>query len=168
HFSVSATTRPPRAHERDGVDYHFLSAEQFEQGIAEGAFAEYEEVYPGRFYGTPHAEIARAAAAGARGLLLDLDVRGALRVRQAYPETSRAVFVAPPSPDVLAERLRARGTETAASLAARLERARLEMTYADAFDHVVVNDDLERAAEELLGFARAFLVNSAAGARSEA
>ncbi len=161
-FSVSATTRPPRGAERDGVDYHFLTEAEFERRVAAGDFVEHEEVYPGRFYGTLKAELERAEQ-GTAAVVLDVDVKGALHVRRLYGRRALTVFVRPPSLDALAERLRARGTDSDAAIATRLARAELELSHAPAFDHVVVNDDLERAAAETIALARAFLAAPAAG-----
>jgi guanylate kinase len=154
-FSVSATTRPPRAGERHGVDYYFLSEEAFRQLIQDGQLVEYEEVYPGRFYGTLQSEI--ASASPQHPVLLDLDVKGALRIKERFGEEALAIFIKPPSLEVLAERLRKRGTENAATLAQRLERARMELAQENRFDAVVVNDDLERATTETLNLVRSFL-----------
>lgn len=154
-FSVSATTRPPRAHERDGVDYHFVDVAGFEALRAADALLEWEEVYPGRFYGTPRAELARVAPGGA--LLLDVDVKGALHVKDLFGADALTLFIAPPSLAVLEARLRARGTESEKTLAVRLARARDELAYADRFDHVVVNERLEEAVEETLTRVRTFL-----------
>jgi guanylate kinase len=156
-FSVSATTREPRAGECHGVDYFFLSQEEFRQRVQEDAFVEWEEVYPGTFYGTLRGEIERIAREGAA--LLDIDVKGALSVQRRYGAHALTVFVRPPSLAVLAERLRARGSETEASLTARLERARLEIGYASEFDVVVVNDDLEAALAETVSTVRPFLTD---------
>lgn len=155
HFSVSATTRPPRAYEQDGVHYHFVSEARFRQLIGEDQLLEYEEVYPGRFYGTPRAEV--EGATPDRPVLLDIDVQGALKVKQLFGDRVLTIFVRPPSLEVLAERLRSRGTETEESLRVRLERAAHEMTYADQFDVVVVNDDLKTAIAETLQQVRPFL-----------
>ena len=154
-FSVSATTRPPRNGEKSGVDYFFLSDEAFAARIEEGAFVEYEEVYPGRFYGTLRRELERLAASTA--VLLDLDVKGALNVKRLYGDRALTIFVQPPSLAVLAERLRARGTETEDRIGVRLERAKLELEYASEYDAVVVNDDLDAAVAETVARVRAFL-----------
>ncbi len=154
-FSVSATTRPPRPGERDGVDYYFVTEQAFREGVAAGAFLEYEEVYPGRLYGTLRSEIARATPA--RPMLLDVDVVGAWDVKQQFGPEALALFIAPPSLEALEQRLVGRGTETPETLRTRLARARQEMTYADRFDHVVVNDDLEAAVEAALRQVRGFL-----------
>lgn len=154
-FSVSATTRAARGNEQDGIDYHFLTREAFEDAIAQEAFAEYEEVYPGKWYGTPYAEIDRATPE--EPILLDIDVHGALRVKEKYGSDVQAIFVAPPSLAVLTERLRARGTETEEALAIRLDRVRYELSYADRFDVRVVNDDLKRASDEVTRLTNQFL-----------
>ncbi len=154
-FSVSATTRPPRPHEQDGVHYHFVSPEHFRACIEGGDLLEYEEVYPGRFYGTLRSEVERAAETGP--VLLDIDVRGALNVKHLYAGRALTVFIRPPSLEALEKRLRARGTETAETLRVRLETARHEMTFAGAFDVVVVNDELKTAIAETLQHVRRFL-----------
>ena len=110
-FAVSATTRPPRGNERDGVNYYFLSEEEFRDRIAEGGFVEFEEVYPGRLYGTLRSEIDRITSQG-HNIILDLDVNGALRVKQLYGNQAMTVFIEPPTIDELRRRLEFRGTET--------------------------------------------------------
>ncbi len=154
-FSVSATTRPPRPGEQHGVDYYFLSEEEFRHLLEQGELIEYEEVYPGRFYGTLRREVEKASRT--QPVLLDIDVKGALRVKEQFGDEAFAIFVRPPSLETLAERLRHRGTEDEASLRQRLERARMELSLADRFDAVVINDDLERAAAETLHLVRSFL-----------
>ena len=154
-FSVSATTRAARGNEQDGIDYHFLTREAFEDAVAQKAFAEYEEVYPGKWYGTPYAEIDRATPE--EPMLLDIDVHGALRVKEKYGSDVQAIFVVPPSLAVLTERLRARGTETEEALTIRLDRVRYELSYADRFDVRVVNDDLKRASDEVTRLTNQFL-----------
>lgn len=157
-FSVSATTREPRAGEADGRDYLFLSPDAFRAHIGAGDFLEHEEVYPGRFYGTLRPALeALGAQPGVRAVVLDVDVKGAASVKQLYGDRALTVFVAPPSLDVLAGRLRARGTESEDRLAVRLGRAEMELAAAPTFDHVVVNDDLRRATDELVALAEAFL-----------
>ena len=154
-FSTSATTRAPRPHEQDGVDYHFMSEERFRELIREGALLEYEEVYPGRFYGTLHSEVDRSSAA--QPVLLDIDVKGARSVKEIYGEEALAIFIRPPSLQALGERLRGRATETEATLRERLGRAAMEMEQAERFDAVVVNDHLEEAVAETLRIIRSFL-----------
>ena len=157
-FSVSATTRAPREGEIDDVHYHFLDAETFTQRIEAGDFLEYEEVYPGRFYGTLRPELERLAARDdVRAVVLDIDVKGAVNVKGLYGDAALTLFVAPPGLKSLSDRLHARGTETEAQIATRLERAEMEMAAAPEFDAVVVNDDLEVAVAETVGVVREFL-----------
>ena len=157
-FSVSATTRAPRERETDGVDYFFLSEDDFRARVEAGDFVEYEEVYPGRLYGTLRPEMERIAKETQDGAaLLDLDVKGALHMKELYGDGALTIFVSPPSLATLAVRLQQRGTETEQMLATRLERAQLEIGYAGEFDHVVLNDDLETAVAETIGLVHAFL-----------
>lgn len=156
-FSVSATTRAPRPGERDGVDYHFISHERFLELVEQGEILEYEEVYPGRLYGTLRSEVEQKGRAGP--VLLDVDVKGARSVERLYGDSALTVFIEPPSLARLAERLRARGTETEHALQTRLDRAQMELQHADQFDVRIVNDQLDRAVEETLAAVRAFLAN---------
>ncbi len=143
-FSVSATTRPPRPGERNGADYFFLSKDEFHRRQAAGEFLEWAE-YAGELYGTLKAEVDRVLAAG-RNVLLDIEVQGARQVRKRYPPpASRAVFILPPSATELLRRLKGRRTESSSEMAKRLETAIRELRQAEAFDHVVVNDDLDTA-----------------------
>jgi len=145
-FSVSATTRPPRPGERDGEDYFFLSQDEFRRRQAAGEFLESAE-YAGELYGTLKAEVDRVLTAG-RNVLLDIEVQGARQVRQRYPPpASRAVFILPPSGAELMRRLKGRRTESKSEMAKRLATAIRELQQAAAFDHVVVNDDLDAAVE---------------------
>jgi guanylate kinase len=153
-FSVSATTRPRREDEVDGKDYYFLSRGEFERRIAAGEFAEWEEIY-GNLYGTLKAEIARAASDG-RGLLFDVDVKGALSLKRMYPD-ALLIFIQPPSLEILAKRLRNRKTEDAAAFARRMERVTMEMQQKDAFDRTCVNDDLVRAIEDVGEFVQQYM-----------
>ena len=144
--SVSATTRPPRPGDVDGREYHFLDKPGFRAAVAAGDFLEWVE-YSGNLYGTLRSEVASKLAAG-DDVILEIELIGARAVRGAMPEAI-SVFIAPPSMAELAERLRGRGTETAAAIARRLDRAEAEVAAAQEFDHVVVNDDAERAAAEV-------------------
>lgn len=155
-FSVSATTRPPREGEVHGGDYFFMSVEDFKGSIAAGEFVEWEEVYPGRFYGTLRSELERIWGED-RHALFDIDVEGGVRLKELYPTRALALFVSPPSMEVLEQRLRERGTEDPAALAVRVGKARKEMTYQDRFDAVVVNDDLDKACREAFSLVRRFL-----------
>jgi guanylate kinase len=147
-FSVSCTTRERRPGEMDNVHYRFVSLEEFEAMVGADAFLEWAEVF-GERYGTPVAEVEDALAAG-RDVLLEVDVQGARSVKARVPDAV-LVFLRPPSEEELARRLRSRGTEGGTELAWRLEEARREMAEAPRFDHVVVNDTVERAVEEVLG-----------------
>jgi guanylate kinase len=152
-FSVSATTRPKRVNEADGVDYHFLSVDEFKKRIAQNEFLEWEEVYKDRFYGTLKSEVERSAKSG-KVLLFDVDVEGGLNIKKQLDEKLLTVFVKPPSLDELHRRLSERQTETPQSLQARIEKSDREMEYASRFDKVIINDNLEKAkqqAEKLVG-----------------
>ena len=144
-FSVSHTTRQPRAAERDGRDYHFVDVGTFKRMIAEGAFAEWARVHD-NFYGTSRAEIERAETA-ASGVIFDIDHQGARQIKAAYPGAV-GVFILPPSLAELERRLRSRGTETEQNMARRLANARAEIEHYGIFDYVIVNDDIERAYQE--------------------
>ena len=157
-FSVSATTRPPRDEEQDGLAYHFLSEAAFRQAIEERQLLEYEEVYPGRFYGTLRSEVDQSSVA--HPVLLDVDVVGALNVKEEFGDQCLAIFVQAPSMDELERRLRGRGTEDETSLRTRLEKVAYELSFAPRFDARIVNDDLDRAANELVDLVRTFLTAS--------
>ncbi|MDX1428751.1 MAG: guanylate kinase [Rhodothermales bacterium] len=161
-FSVSATTRPRRPHEQDGVDYHFVSLEEFERLRERGELLEYEEVYPGRFYGTLLSEVERSAKDGP--VLLDIEVKGATNVKRAFRDESLVVFIRPPSMEELERRLLERGSEDDESFRERVRRARHELEYADRFDAVVVNDVLDRAVDETLALVQSFLQEQAEAA----
>ncbi len=154
-FSISATSRPPRGQERDGVEYYFLSADEFRRRVEAGDFLEYEEVYEGRFYGTPRSEIERIEAKGEIPVF-DVDVKGAMNIKRAYDD-SLSIFIQPPSIDALRERLTARATETPEQIDQRLRRAEFEITFASRFDRVIVNDKLDRACDETEEAIRGFI-----------
>ncbi len=154
-FSVSATTRPPRGHEIDGVHYHFLSGDEFRARLKAGDLIEHEEVFPGRFYGTLKSTI--DAATPASPVLLDIEVRGARAVKNLFGDEALAIFLMPPNMATLEKRLRSRETESEPDIRVRLNRAAMEMKAADSFDRIVNNDDLERAAGETIGAVRTFL-----------
>lgn len=143
-FAVSATTRPPREGEVDGVNYYFMKEDDFRDAIAEGRFVEFEEVYPGRFYGTLRSEIDRIIGEG-HNIILDLDVNGALSVRKLYGKDALSIFIAPPSVEELRRRLEFRGTETSEVIDVRVDRAQYEISRAPEFDTAVVNDRLDEA-----------------------
>jgi guanylate kinase len=150
--SVSATTRPPRPGVVDGREYHFLEERTFRAAVNAGDFLEWVE-YSGNLYGTLRSEVERKVAAG-DDVILEIELIGARAVRGAMPQAV-SVFIAPPSMAELAERLRGRGTETAAVIAKRLHRAETEVAAAEEFDHVVVNDDARRAADEVAAIIQA-------------
>ncbi len=146
-FSVSATTRQARPNEVDGEDYYFMSPEAFKRLIQEKAFVEWEEVYADQFYGTLRSEIERLWRQNLH-ILFDIDVKGALSIKQAYPEATLVIFVKPPSEKVLLERLRGRRTEEPENLKKRLQKATEELQYENSFDKVLINDDLSEALRE--------------------
>lgn len=146
-FSVSATSRPPRGQEVDGKDYYFLSQKEFEQNIRDGAFLEWEEVYPGQHYGTLLEEVNRLLEEG-KNVVFDIDVIGGLNIKKQFNDEALALFVQPPSIEVLAKRLEQRGTDSSEKIHMRLEKARLELSQAPNFDHAVINESIDQAIEQ--------------------
>ena len=146
-FSISATTRSPRAGERDGVHYHFMSVGDFKKAIENDALVEYEEVYSGRYYGTLKSEIERIQNEG-KNVILDIDVKGGVNVKRIYGDNSLSIFIQPPSIDVLRSRLMSRATDSIDAINQRVGKAEYEMTFKEKFDAVVVNDDLDKAVEQ--------------------
>ncbi len=157
-FSVSATTRPPRNGETHGVNYYFLSVEDFKQRIARDEFAEYQEVYPGRFYGTLKSEIQRINTLG-KNVLLDVDVLGGINVKKIYGSRARSIFIQPPSIEVLRQRLVARATDSLEEIEKRIGRAKFEMTHASQFDMIVINDVLDDAVSQVRALILEFVEN---------
>lgn len=155
-FSISASTREARAGEIDGKDYYFISKEDFLHKIAKHEFIEFEEVYSGTFYGTLKKEVERIWSLG-KSVIFDIDVVGGLRLKSKFPEEALAIFVNPPSLDVLKERLRGRGTDAEEKLQERFAKAELELSYADKFDVVLNNFELETACKEAEGLVLDFL-----------
>ncbi len=143
-FSVSATNRKPRDGETDGVNYHFLSDQQFKDLIADGAFVEYEEVYPGRFYGTLRSEIQSRIASG-KNVILDIDVKGGINVKKQFDDAAVSIFIAPPCIEELRRRLKGRGSDSDEEIEQRVGRAAYELGFSKDYDHVVVNDNLSEA-----------------------
>ncbi len=148
-FSVSATSRPPRGQEKDGVEYHFLSEAEFRQKIAEDAFVEYEEVYAGTFYGTLKSEIDQRLERG-ENVVLDIDVKGGLSVKRIYGDKALLIFIQPPSIEELRRRLEKRGTDSPEKIQQRVDKAAYELTFAPQFDVVITNDDLDTAKREVV------------------
>ena len=146
-FSISATTRKAREGEVNGKDYYFIGEDLFKAKIHNNEFVEWEMVYEGKYYGTLQSEIERIWAAG-KTPVLDIDVKGALRIQERYPDCSLSIFIQPPSVNELKKRLESRGTETTESLAARVNKASYELSFKDHFDHTVVNSDLQAACAE--------------------
>ena len=146
-FSISATTRSPREGEVNGVHYHFLSVEEFKDAIAKDGLVEYEEVYPGRFYGTLKSEIARIQEKG-NNAILDIDVKGGVNVKRMYGDNARSIFIMPPSIETLRQRLLSRATDSIEAINQRVDKAAFELTFSDKFDKQVVNDDLDKAVED--------------------
>jgi len=155
-FSISATSRKPRGSERDGVEYYFLSEEDFRKRIGEGDFLEYEEVYPGCFYGTLRSEVDRTLAQG-ENVILDIDVQGGLNVKKIYGDRALTLFIQPPSIERLRERLERRGTDAPEVIERRLAKAETELSFAPKYDAIVVNDDLEEACQSAARVVEDFL-----------
>lgn len=155
-FSVSATTREQRPNERHGVDYYYITKEEFHRRVDNNEFLEWEEVYGGNFYGTLKSELERIWAKG-HHVIFDIDVVGGLRLKELYPNNSLSVFIMPPSVEALEQRLRGRGTETPANLAMRVEKAAHEMGFSGKFDVTIVNANLNQSLPEAENIVRAFL-----------
>lgn len=155
-FSVSATTRPQRSGETEGIDYYFIDQKKFHERIRRDEFAEWEEVYPGLFYGTLKSEMKRIWNEG-KHVLFDVDVKGALALKKKFPEQTITIFIKPPSVDTLYERLHGRSTDSPEKIQERVEKAGQEMTFEPFFDVVVVNDELEKALKETSDAVGSFL-----------
>lgn len=155
-FSISCTSRQPRGTERDGVEYFFLTPDEFRERIARGEFLEYEEVYPGRFYGTLKAQVEKQLAAG-QNVIFDVDVVGGCNIKRFYGDRALSVFIQPPSVEELRRRLIGRATDSMSVIEDRVAKAEYELGFAPQFDVVVVNDDLERAKQEATDVIRNFL-----------
>jgi len=155
-FSISATTREPRGDEQDGKDYYFISKESFLHRIAHKEFVEFEEVYAGTFYGTLRAEIERIWKKG-KSVIFDIDVEGGLHLKRKYDGQALAIFVQPPSLEVLIERLTGRGTDSEEKLKERFAKAEKELNYAPQFDIILKNHDLQTACEEAEVLVRNFI-----------
>ena len=155
-FSVSATSRAPRGEEQHGREYYFLSEEEFRSRIAADDFLEYEEVYPGKFYGTLKSEVERLRNAG-RHVIFDVDVVGGVNIKQFYKEEALSIFIQPPSVEALRERLVGRATDAPEVIATRVAKAEQELTYAPKFDKIVVNDILAEAQKQVLALVEEFV-----------
>lgn len=155
-FSISCTSRAPRGTEKHGVEYYFLSPEEFRQRIANDEFLEYEEVYTDKFYGTLKSEVERLSREG-KVVLFDVDVKGGVNIKKFYGDRALSIFVQPPSIEELSRRLHGRGTDTEEVIQTRLDKAAYELTFAPQFDKVVVNDNLDQAKAEVLALMNGFL-----------
>jgi guanylate kinase len=146
-FSISATSRPARGNEQNGVEYYFLTPEAFKEKIKENQFLEYEEVYPNRFYGTLKSEVENKLAMG-KNVILDVDVAGGLNIKELYKDQALLVFICPPSIEELQKRLERRGTDSPEVIHDRISKAAYELSLAGKYDVVIINDDLEKAKKE--------------------
>ena len=156
YFSISCTSRAPRGTEQNGVEYFFLTPEEFRAKIANEEFLEYEEVYQDRFYGTLKAQVERQRLVG-QNVVFDVDVKGGLNIKRYYGDEALSLFIQPPSVEELRRRLTGRGTDTSDAIEERLAKAEYELTFSSQFDCVVVNDDLEAAKQEALQIINDFL-----------
>ena len=156
HFSISATSRSPRGNEKDGVEYYFLTPEQFRAKINEGEFLEYEEVYTDKFYGTLKSEVERILNEG-NNVVFDVDVVGGCNIKNYYGDKALSIFIQPPSIEALRDCFVGRGTDSMDVIENRLTKASFEMSFASKFDKVIINDNLENAKTETLQVIKAFL-----------
>ena len=156
HFSISATSRAPRGTEKDGVEYYFLTPDEFRTRILAGDFLEYEEVYTDKYYGTLKSEVERRLMSG-DNVIFDVDVVGGLNIKKKFGDNALSIFIQPPSVEVLRQRLTGRGTDAPEKIEQRLAKAEYEMTFADKFDTIIVNDKLEEAFREAEKKVRDFL-----------
>ena len=159
-FSISCTSRAPRGTERNGVEYFFLTPDEFRSRIEAGEFLEYEEVYTDRYYGTLKSQVERQCDAG-QNVVFDVDVKGGCNIKQHYGDKALSIFIMPPSVDELRRRLESRATDAPEVIDQRIARAEFEIGFADKFDKVVVNDDLDKAKKEVLGIIKQFLIPNA-------
>lgn len=155
-FSISCTTRAPRGTEQDGVEYIFLSPEAFKKRIEDNEFLEYEEVYTDRFYGTLKSQVEAQTDKG-QNVIFDVDVKGGCNIKQFYGEKALSLFVQPPSIAELRRRLEGRQTDSADAIESRIAKAEYELTFADKFDHIIVNDDLAKAKKEAYNIIKQFI-----------
>lgn len=156
HFSISATSRPPRGQEQHGVEYFFLTPEEFRQNIEEGKFLEFEEVYTDRYYGTLKSQVDSQLEAG-ENVVFDVDVHGGCRIKECYGNQAMSIFIQPPSIEALRQRLEGRGTDAPEVIEQRIARAEYELGFASKFDKVIINDNLESAIAETLTAIKEFL-----------
>ena len=156
HFSISCTTRAPRGTERDGGEYFFISPEEFREKIAQDAFVEYEEVYTDKYYGTLKSQVTEMTERG-QNVVFDIDVKGGCNVKKIYGDNALSLFIQPPSIEELRRRLEGRATDAPEVIEQRLNKASYELTFADKFDKIIINDDLEKAKNDTLNVIKDFL-----------
>ncbi len=156
YFSISCTSRAPRGTEQNGVEYFFISPEEFREKIAHDDFVEYEEVYTDRFYGTLKSQVEKQLLAG-QNVVFDVDVKGGVNIKKFYGNEALSLFIQPPSIEELRRRLEGRATDTPEAIRERLAKAEYELTFAPQFDHIIVNDDLEIAKQDTLRIVTDFL-----------
>ena len=156
YFSISCTSRAPRGTEQNGVEYFFISPEEFREKIAHDDFVEYEEVYENRFYGTLKSQVEKQLLAG-QNVVFDVDVKGGVNIKKFYGNEALSLFIQPPSIEELRRRLEGRATDTPEAIRERLAKAEYELTFAPQFDHIIVNDDLETAKQDTLRIVTDFL-----------
>lgn len=147
-FSISATSRKPRGEEQHGREYFFMTEKEFKQNVEEGNFVEWEEVYPGVCYGTLISEVDRITQKG-HNLIMDVDVKGGLNIKKRFGDEVITIFIMPPNKETLEERLRGRGTDSEETILKRLHKSEYEISFADQFDNIVINDNLETAVNEV-------------------
>lgn len=159
YFSISCTSRPPRGTEQDGVEYFFVTPEDFRKRIEKGEFLEYEEVYENRFYGTQKEQVERQRQAG-QNVVFDVDVKGGINIKKYYGDEALSIFIQPPSVEELRRRLEGRGTDTPEAIDSRVAKASYELTFASQFDQIIVNDNLDEAKAATLKVVQDFLKDS--------
>ena len=155
-FSISCTSRPPRGTEQNGVEYFFITPEEFKAKIEQNAFLEYEEVYENRFYGTLKSQVEKQLDAG-QNVVFDVDVKGGLNIKNHYGDQALSIFIQPPSIEELRKRLEGRATDSKDAIETRLAKAEYELTFSDQFDEIVINDDLDEAKEKTFNLLTSFL-----------
>ena len=156
YFSISCTSRQPRGTEKNGVEYFFISPEEFRKKIAQDEFLEYEEVYENRFYGTLKSQVEKQLNAG-QNVVFDVDVKGGINIKNFYGKDALSIFIQPPSIEELRKRLVGRATDSQEAIETRLAKAEYEMTFAKQFDTIIVNDKLELAKQDTLNIVKSFL-----------
>jgi guanylate kinase len=155
-FSISATNREPRRGEKNGINYYFISLDEFKKAIEDGELVEYEEVYPGRFYGTFKKEIDRIRNKG-KNVILDIDVKGGINVKKQFADDALSIFIEPPSVETLRHRLLSRGTDSVESINQRVDKASYEISFSKHFDKVIINDVLKDAINKTHGVIKEFI-----------